>query len=136
MTDPSVVGLDPSGTVYESDEVLEKQLSQASDRRIFAIALALQRKWSVNRIHALTDIDPWFLWKLKRIANIWEVLNDYQPDTLPATTLLQAKKSGFSDKQIASLIGGTEMSVRELRTSQRITPFVKQIDTMAAEFPA
>uniref|UniRef100_A0A7S2GJZ2 Carbamoyl phosphate synthase arginine-specific large chain n=1 Tax=Haptolina brevifila TaxID=156173 RepID=A0A7S2GJZ2_9EUKA len=136
MTDPSVGGLEPSGTIYEGDEILEEQLSVASDRRIFSIALALQRGWSVDRIHRLTDIDPWFLWKLKRIANIWEVLREYTPSTLPSTTLLQAKKSGFSDKQIASYIGATEMEVRELRTSQRIMPFAKQIDTMAAEFPA
>merc|ERR1719247_1705675 len=65
-----------------------------------------------------------------------EVLRTTTIDTLPATTLLQAKKSGFSDLQIAARVGSSEREVRALRKSFAITPFVKQIDTMAAEFPA
>ena len=136
MTDTSVGGFEPSGTEYEGDEALESQIVYANDRRIFAIALALQRGWSVDRIHALTAIDPWFLWKLKRISNIWSILREYSPATLPVTALLQAKKSGFSDAQIAKYVGGTEMEMRETRKAMGVKPFVKQIDTMAAEFPA
>merc|ERR1712023_53919 len=65
-----------------------------------------------------------------------EVLREFKPETLPATTLLQAKKSGFSDAQIAGYVGGTEAELRDIRKAMRILPSVKQIDTMAAEFPA
>ena len=139
MTDTSVPGYEPVGDFAkddQSDEELEQMLSRANDRRIFAISLAMRRGWSVDRIHALTDIDPWFLYKLSRISNMDKILREYTSETLPATTLLQAKKSGFSDEQIARLCKTDEMSLRAIRKSMGILPFVKQIDTMAAEFPA
>ena len=115
---------------------LEMALDKASDQRLYALALALERGISVERINKITAIDPWFLYKLKRINDMTDVLRTYSADTLPATTLLQAKKSGFSDLQIAARVGSSEVEVRALRKSYAITPFVKQIDTMAAEFPA
>ena len=115
---------------------LEMALDKASDQRLYALALALERGISVERINKITAIDPWFLYKLKRINDMTDVLRTYSADTLPATTLLQAKKSGFSDLQIAARVGSSEVEVRALRKSYSITPFVKQIDTMAAEFPA
>jgi len=137
MTDTSVGGFDPSGYDVETDEELETALSVASDRRIFALALALRRGWSVDRIHALTDIDMWFLYKLKRISDMDAILREFKPATLSATTVLQAKKSGFADKQIGALAGGVgEGEIRALRKAMGVLPFVKQIDTMAAEFPA
>ena len=80
-------------------------LDKASDQRLFALALAMERGISVERINKLTAIDPWFLYKLKRINDMSDVLRTYSADTLPATTLLQAKKSGFSDLQIAARLG-------------------------------
>jgi len=135
MTDPSVGGFEPSGFEPEGME-LEDYLTVANDQRIYALALAMEKGATVDRIHSLTAIDPWFLYKLKRINDMNAILREYSPATLPATTLLQAKKSGFSDKQIAERTGGTESSIRQTRKAMRITPFVKQIDTMAAEFPA
>ena len=141
MTDPAVGGDEPRGVDGPdgdalTDEELERYLSVASDQRIYAIALAMRRGWSVEKIWGLTSIDRWFLYKLQRISNMEKILNEYEPSTLPATTLLQAKKSGFSDKQVAGLVGTSEMELRALRKGARITPFVKQIDTTAAETPA
>ena len=106
------------------------------DRRIYAIALALQRGFSVEKIHKHTDIDMWYLYKLKRITDMSSILGGSALDTLPATTLLQAKKSGFSDRQIGARVGSSESEVRDKRKSFGITPYVKQIDTTAAETPA
>jgi carbamoyl-phosphate synthase large subunit len=135
MTDPSVGGFEPSGfDVTDGD--LERYLSVANDQRIYALALALERGATVDRIQALTAIDPWFLYKIKRISEMSKILSEFSPATLPSTTMLQAKKSGFSDAQIADRTGGTEAELRQVRKSMKILPFAKQIDTMAAEFPA
>ena len=70
-----------------------------------------------------------FLYKLKRISDMQNILSEYVPSTLPATTLLQAKKSGFSDKQVGSRTGATEAEIRKRRLECDITPFVKQVGT-------
>eukprot|EP00965_Chrysotila_dentata_P250569 6209525-Pleurochrysis_carterae.AAC.1 len=136
MTDPAIAGFEANDFEAATEEELEHALGVANDRRVYAIGLALERGMTVERIHALTDIDMWFLYKCKRISDMRLILSEYTLATLPATTLLQAKKSGYSDSQIATLIKSDELSVREFRKSFGITPFVKQIDTMAAEFPA
>jgi len=136
MTDPSVGGFEPSSFAPKDDEELESYMSVANDQRIFALALALEDGASVDRIHALTKIDPWFLYKIKRISDMDKILREFTVKTLPATTLLTAKKSGFSDAQIAKRTGGTEANVRQTRKAMGIRPYAKQIDTMAAEFPA
>merc|ERR1719399_452722 len=136
MTDPAIAGFEPNGYETPGAEELVRALEVASDQRIYAIALAMRQGMSVERIHALTDIDPWFLYKLKRINDMQLILSEYTLRTLPATTLLQAKKSGYSDKQVGILVGSSEREVRAVRKGFGVTPFVKQIDTMAAEFPA
>jgi len=136
MTDPSITGFESNGFDAPGEEALVRALEVASDQRIYAIALAMRQGMSVERIHGLTAIDPWFLYKLKRINDMQLILSEYTLHTLPATTLLQAKKSGYSDKQIGSLVGSDERAVRAARKGFGVTPFVKQIDTMAAEFPA
>jgi len=135
MTDPSVGGFEASGFNVSAEE-LDSYLSVASDQRIYALALALERGATVDRIQALTAIDPWFLYKIDRISKMSKILREYTPATLPAATMLQAKKSGFSDAQIAARTACTETELRAVRKSMKILPFVKQIDTMAAEFPA
>jgi carbamoyl-phosphate synthase large subunit len=136
MTDMAISGFEPNGFDRATFEELETALDRANDQRLYALALALERGISVQRIHQLTAIDLWFLYKLKRINDMTRVLRTYTADSLPATTLLQAKKSGFSDQQIAARVCGDEREIRALRKGYAITPFVKQIDTMAAEFPA
>ena len=141
MVDPSVKGFEPHGWTPENEEHLTGSLIQPSDTRINAIAKALQDGMSVERLNELTAIDPWFLYKCERITKMNTLLR--QHDSLEAvspTSLLQAKKSGFSDAQIAARIGDgttyTEDDVREVRKSMGIRPYVKQIDTQAGEFPA
>ena len=119
MTDTSIDGFEANAFKVESEEELVNYLEVASDQRVYAVALALERGMSPERIHALTSIDLWFLYKLKRINDMHNILAEFKPSTLPATTLLQAKKSGFSDNQIGKRIGVSEIDVRKLRKEVR-----------------
>jgi len=118
-------------------ENLDKELSEPTDKRIFAIAEALNRGYSVDKIHELTKITKWFLYKMKNIVELEKKLRGFKKlDSLDSEIMRSAKQAGFSDLQIAQLVNSDEMSVRNYRKSLGIVPFVKQIDTMAAEFPA
>lgn len=124
---------------------IERELSEPTDMRIFSIAEALEKKMPVDRIYELTRIDKWFLYKLRNIIDIKEELctsNDLK--TVPAELLRNAKIYGFSDFQIARHVLKPEagqihqalLKVRSFRKSLGIIPYVKQIDTLAAEYPA
>ena len=124
---------------------LEKELSEPTDMRIFSIAEALEKGMSIDRIHELTKIDKWFLYKLRNIINIKNELAGYNTlESIPAELLSHSKICGFSDFQIARhvLRSGTDeinndlMKVRQYRKSLGIVPYIKQIDTLAAEYPA
>ena len=126
-------------------EDIEKELAEPTDMRIFSIAEALEKGLTVDRIYELTKIDKWFLFKLKNIINIKNELCRYNSlDSLPEGLLLHSKINGFSDFQIArhilkSSTGNMDeglMEVRNHRKSLGIVPYVKQIDTLAAEYPA
>ncbi|KAG0350886.1 dihydroorotate dehydrogenase, partial [Mortierella sp. AD032] len=96
----------------------------------------MQQGYTVDRIWELTNIDKWFLNKLMNIINLEKTLTKFTAHDVPSSMLRSAKQIGFSDRQIATAISSNELSVRRLRTDAGITPFVKQIDTVAAEFPA
>ncbi|KAF9369405.1 hypothetical protein CPB97_003621, partial [Podila verticillata] len=130
--DPSLVGFAPK----ESYPVIEDELTNPSDQRVFAIANAMNHGYSVDRIWELTKIDKWFLNKLQNIIRLDKTLARFSAHTVTTSLLRSAKQLGFSDRQIASAISSNELSVRRLRTDAGIVPFVKQIDTVAAEFPA
>ncbi len=116
---------------------LDKELSEPTDKRVFAIAEALRQGYSVDRIHELTKITKWFLYKMKNIIGLEKKLGEFSNlESLDKETLLRAKQAGFSDLQIAQLVNSDEMSVRSYRKSLGVVPVVKQIDTTAAEFPA
>jgi carbamoyl-phosphate synthase large subunit len=124
---------------------IEKELAEPTDMRIFVIAEALEKGISVDRIHELTKIDKWFLYKLKNIIDIKNELCRYRTlDKVPADLLSDAKIYGFSDFQIArhvlksssADINTDLLKVREARKNLGIIPYVKQIDTLAAEYPA
>jgi len=124
---------------------IEKELSQPTDMRIFSIAEALEKGFDVDRICELTKIDRWFLYKLQNIENIKKSLEKYNTiESIPVQELLHAKIYGFSDFQIArhvlkadnKSINDAMLSVRRHRKSNGIVPYVKQIDTLAAEYPA
>lgn len=124
---------------------IEKELSEPTDMRIFSIAEALEKGFDVDRIWELTRIDRWFLYKLQNINNIKKQLERYDSlENLPDRELLNSKINGFSDFQIArhvlkpdsSSSNEAMLSVRRHRKSRGIVPYVKQIDTLAAEYPA
>jgi carbamoyl-phosphate synthase/aspartate carbamoyltransferase len=110
-------------------------LKNPSDQRLFAIANALHQGYTVDRIHELTNIDRWFLFKLQNIVDMDRALATYTIHTLPTSLLKAAKVVGMSDRQVAAALGTTELAVRKIRTDSGVMPFVKQIDTVAAEFP-
>jgi len=115
---------------------IDNNIATPNDKRMFVIAKALRVGYTVDRIHELSKIDKWFLYKMKNIIDIESKLVNYSLSTITPEILTQAKKTGFSDKQIALLINSDEFDVRNKRKLFNITPVVKQIDTMAAEYPA
>lgn len=127
----------------EIDDI-EAALQEPTDKRIFVISKAMHRGYSIDQIHDLTKIDKWFLYKLKHIIDIDETLGKANINTLGAELLREAKVYGFTDFQVARAIGlEQEMNmhqavlvVRRLRKQYGIVPVVKQIDTLAAEYPA
>ncbi len=115
---------------------LEKELKEPTDKRMFAIAEAIKRGYSIDNIYSLSKVAPWFLYKIGNIVAMEEELKRYKLQDLPIALLKEAKQKGFSDLQIAMLTGSTELGVRERRKKLGIIPYVKQIDTLAAEYPA
>jgi len=114
---------------------LKKELENPTDKRIFAIAEAIENH-SVEEVHSLTRINKWFLHKVKNIVDIEDEIRKMGEAGLTKQILLKAKRSGFSDKQIAILLDKEELDVRAMRKQMGIYPLVKQIDTLAAEYPA
>ena len=132
--------VDPGFSGFQSlpFDDLDHALAVPTDRRLFAVGTAmLEKDYSVERIHELTKIDPWFLYKLE---NIVEVKREIEAIGslfgLNQEIMTKAKKHGFSDKQIAEAVGSDELAVRARRKSFGVKPWVKRIDTLAAEFPA
>ncbi len=115
---------------------LRTELSEPTDRRAFAVASALARGMSVDEVHQLTAIDPWFLTRVREITRIAGELRAGRGESLRAESLREAKKAGFSDRQIGQLIGKSDQEVRTARDAAGIRPCIKQIDTLAGEFPA
>ena len=124
---------------------LDAALREPTDKRVFVISKAMHKGYTVNQIHDLTKIDRWFLNKLKHIIDIDEALKRRNINTLDKELLREAKVYGFTDFQIARAVGleGEEQNmhkamliVRRLRKGFGIVPVVKQIDTLAAEYPA
>ncbi|KAJ8658415.1 carbamoyl-phosphate synthase, large subunit [Lichtheimia ornata] len=132
--DYNFVGFSPSDII--DNDKLDEELKNPSDQRLFAIANAMASGYTVDRIWELTNIDKWFLNKLMRVANLDKRLEGFTKANIPGNLLRTAKQLGFSDRQIANKINSNELAVRRLRQEYGITPFVKQIDTVAAEFPA
>ena len=121
---------------------IDKALREPTDKRIFVISKAMRAGYTVDLIHSLTKIDNWFLYKLQNIMKTSIQLHSYNAlQTVPAALLHKAKRQGFSDFQIARAIGEDDMEqgvlkVRAHRKALDILPVVKQIDTLAAEYPA
>ncbi|MBP9771240.1 carbamoyl-phosphate synthase (glutamine-hydrolyzing) large subunit, partial [Candidatus Gracilibacteria bacterium] len=117
----------------ETNEI-EEDIIHPTPKRILVIAEALRKGWTVEKIAKLSGIDSWFLDKLKNIVEMSESLK--KAKTLDEETMRNAKKKGFSDKQLGFMRGVGELEVRALRKKLGVLPSLKQIDTMAAEYPA
>eukprot|EP00754_Rhynchopus_humris_P032216 Rhum_TRINITY_DN15387_c0_g1::Rhum_TRINITY_DN15387_c0_g1_i4::g.154548::m.154548/K11541/URA2; carbamoyl-phosphate synthase / aspartate carbamoyltransferase len=118
-----------------TDEQIAHNLQNPSDRRVFSVAVALFRGWGVEKVFEMTKIDRWFLMKLQNIVDLEGKLK-LQKKGVQTELLVLAKKLGFSDKSIARAVKASEEEIRNLRMRFNIYPVVKQIDTLAAEFPA
>lgn len=127
-------------------ENIDEALREPTDKRIFIISKAMHKGYTIDQIHELTKIDKWFLHKLKHIIDIDETLKKCKSvNVLDKDLLRTAKVYGFTDFQIARAVGldhelgnmaKAGLVIRRLRKSYGILPVVKQIDTLAAEYPA
>jgi carbamoyl-phosphate synthase (ammonia) len=138
MVDPSIAGFQPKNRFATLKE-LQEELQVPTDKRIFAIAQALhENTMTVDEIHAMTKIDHWYLRRLEDIVKTWKKMEAVTLEEMSDDLLLEAKKMGYSDVQIAACLKGTykEDDIRNKRIKAGILPFTKQIDTLAAEYPA
>ncbi|KAL8991828.1 MAG: hypothetical protein Q9169_007618, partial [Polycauliona sp. 2 TL-2023] len=115
---------------------IDQELQTPSDQRLFAIANAMHSGYTVDKIWEMTQIDKWFLYKLKGLSDFGKLMTSFNSASIPSTLILKAKQLGFSDRQLARFWSSTELAVRRVREEAGIRPYVKQIDTVAAEFPA
>ena len=121
-----------NGKTY-NEEQIENKLTFHDDHILYHVAIALKMGISVEQIYKLSTINPWFIEKIKNIVDIESKLKDSE---LGESLLWEAKKMGFSDKQIARAKDKTPDEVRDLRKKLGVLPSVKQIDTLSAEWPA
>jgi carbamoyl-phosphate synthase large subunit len=117
-------------------EDLREELSQPTDRRAFALARAFEEGLSIDEVHEMTRVAPWFLRRIHELTRMAAELRGVELPDLDSEQLLTAKKAGFSDEQIGAFIGGGIDDVYRMRDEAGIRPCVKQIDTLAAEYPA
>uniref|UniRef100_A0A7C3E7P4 Carbamoyl-phosphate synthase (Glutamine-hydrolyzing) large subunit n=1 Tax=Gracilinema caldarium TaxID=215591 RepID=A0A7C3E7P4_9SPIR len=148
MTGIGAPGLSGEARLLGTDfKDLKEALAKPTDRRIFAIYRALDSGWSVDKIHRITKIDRWFLYKIAAVLETEQSLRQLKTLSNGETSspsagipdraiLAQAKRQGFSDGRIGELVGLPEERIRKLRDEYRLKPAIKQIDTLAAEYPA
>src|SRR5690606_32257881 len=122
------------------DDALQSRLEKPDDERLFLVAEAFRRGWTVGRLQRITGIDWWFLRKIENIVRFEERLAEGELD---AERLREAKRMGFADRSIAEIrreaglsSAATEDDVRALRLAHGIRPVYKMVDTCAAEFEA
>ena len=125
--------LNRTGPTRYTEEEMEARLTQFDDRILYHVAAAIEAGFDTERIYKLSSIDPWFI---ERIRNIVQIGNRLGSGNLDRDTMLVAKKAGFSDVQIGRGTRTDAASVRDMRKKQGIVPYVKQIDSLAAEWPA
>ncbi|MBM3250552.1 MAG: carbamoyl-phosphate synthase large subunit [Candidatus Omnitrophica bacterium] len=117
-----------SGIAYKDAAALEERLKTPNAERLFYLYIAFKERYSVEKLYALTKIDPWFLENIREIVEFEARINK--------ENLLEAKQLGFSDRQIAARLKSDEDSIRRLRKEDNIEPVYKLVDTCAAEFEA
>jgi len=133
MLDVGVNGLVCNKIIFND---LKKELKEPTDKRLFAIVESIKQGFTIDEIYNLSNVNPWFLYKIKNVVEIEKQLKKYKLQKIPMRLFREAKQKGFSDNQIALITGGKEFDVRKRRKKIGILPVVKQIDTLAAEYPA
>ncbi|MGQ9460181.1 MAG: carbamoyl-phosphate synthase (glutamine-hydrolyzing) large subunit [Candidatus Bathyarchaeaceae archaeon] len=139
MLDIGKIGLvcNPEDEDYEPVETIRDVLANPTDERLFKVVKAIKKGIPVEEIYQLSGIDPFFLHKIENIVNVEKELRSMNlEDDDSIETIREAKRLGFSDEQIAICLKTDEMTIRKLRKEANIVPVVKQIDTLAAEWPA
>jgi carbamoyl-phosphate synthase large subunit len=129
-------GLGADGKDRLDPDRLREKLITPNWERLFYIRYALQCGMTVSDITELTRIDPWFIGKIEELVEIEGRLRSFDLRSLPTQLLLRAKRNGYSDRQLAHLLGVTEGEVRERRVRENLRPVYKRVDTCAAEFAA
>ena len=129
-------GLGADGKGYTNYEQIIEKLTHASWDRVFVIYDAIAMGIPLSRIHEITKIDMWFLKQYEQLFTLEKEIATYKVDSLPKELLLEAKQKGFSDRQIAHMMGCLESQVHTLRMDMNINRVFKLVDTCAAEFKA
>ncbi|HXH06772.1 MAG TPA: carbamoyl-phosphate synthase large subunit [Vicinamibacterales bacterium] len=128
-------GARPAGVDDDEDDIaLQRALSVPSDRRMWAVFRALERGWPIETLHALTHIDRWFLAQFAQIVELERSVELVGMRGMSAELLRAAKRAGFSDEELAAVLGVDEEAVRAARLEAGLRPVYKRIDTCAAEF--
>ncbi len=131
-------GLNADGKCKEilDEDDFDDLVGRPTQDRIFYMAEALRRGWTVDAVHKATGIDPWFISRMRDIVVVEENLRGMRLDELDADAFRLLKRMGLSDAQIAHLTGSDEMTVRTCRKLLGVVPAFKTVDTCAAEFPS
>ncbi len=128
------VGVDGLNEKTKDREVLEEELGEPGPERIWYVGDAFAQGFTLEEVHQLTHIDPWFLIQIKEIVDIELWLETQSLDALDRATLFRLKQKGFSDRRLAWLMKTTDTAVREKRRALGVRPVYKRVDTCAAEF--
>jgi carbamoyl-phosphate synthase large subunit len=127
-------GVDGLNQRTRDRETLEKELGEPGPERIWYVGDAFENGFTLEEVHRLTHIDPWFLDQIKQIVELEMELDDRKLEDISKEKLLELKRKGFSDRRLAYLFNSTEKLVRKTRHSFDIRPVYKRVDTCAAEF--
>jgi carbamoyl-phosphate synthase large subunit len=130
------VGVDGLNQRTRDRETLEKELGEPGPERIWYVGDAFENGFTLEEVHRLTKIDPWFLDQIKQIVELEMELDDQNLSEISKEQLRELKRKGFSDRRLAYLFNTTEKEVREKRHKLGIRPVYKRVDTCAAEFAA
>jgi carbamoyl-phosphate synthase large subunit len=128
------VGADGMNQKTTDRETLERELGDPGPERIWYVGDAFESGFTLDEVHRLTHIDPWFLAQIKEIVELEMELDDRKLEDISGDSLLQLKRKGFSDRRLAHLLNAKESQVREKRHALGIRPVYKRVDTCAAEF--
>ena len=128
------VGVDGLNQKTTDREKIQIELGEPGPERIWYVGDAFAQGFSLDEVHQLTKIDPWFLAQIKEIVDIELALEQRTLADLDVETLLQLKRRGFSDRRLAFLLDTVEAEVRKLRHQYNVRPVYKRVDTCAAEF--